>query len=292
VLAVLLVTVTVLTAVSAARGGGRTTTVHAGATGATAVGPPAGSASVVAPPRVVEPPRATSTTTTTTLVEWPQRVAFFGDSLAVETNPHLARLLDDLGIEYRFDGFGGTATCDYLDEMRETARTFRPDVVVLLFTGNALTPCITSRTGGTHGIVTEDQPLDLLAYAAAYDIDSVAALDAFGPDVHVVLVAPPETRPGRSAAARIVDDLYHEHAAERANVDLLADVELLTPNGEYADSLPCTFVEPCVVGEPVPVRAEDGGHLCRTGGFCFGGFRMALAILDALPSAPPASANW
>jgi hypothetical protein len=191
-------------------------------------------------------------------------------------------LLRHAGVDYRFDGHGGTATCDYLDEMQQTAAQFQPDVVVLLFTGNALTPCMTSRTGGAHGILSGAQTLDLLAYAAAYDIDTANAIDTFGPDVRVIIVGPPQTRPGRSAPALVVDDIYRVQASSRPNVEYLSDVELLTPGGVYADVLPCTFLEPCELGAPVRVRAEDGGHLCPERGFCYGGLRLAIAVADAI----------
>jgi hypothetical protein len=98
----------------------------------------------------------------------------------------------------------------------------------------------------------------------------------------VVLVGPPQTRTGHSVQALVVDAIYRERAQALPNVVYLNEFELLTPGGQYADVLPCTFLEPCEIGTVVPVRAEDGGHLCRRDGYCHGGFRMALAITDAL----------
>ena len=38
--------------------------------------------------------------------------------------------------------FGGTAPCDWLEEMRHDAGTLHPTIVVIEFSGNALTPCM------------------------------------------------------------------------------------------------------------------------------------------------------
>jgi hypothetical protein len=211
------------------------------------------------------------------------RVAFFGDSIAVEARDHADRLFKERGIESTFDGFGGTATCDYLDSMRRAVGT-KPDVVVILFTGNALTPCISSRSGGERGIIEGDGgSLDLLGYAGAYEGDTVAAIETFGPDVDVVLVGVPPTRDGLRPAALVVDELYRRLAADRPNVHYLSTDRLLTPDHTFHDVLPCTLIEPCVPGELVPVRDPDGGHLCAPAPqFCFGGFRMAVMIADAV----------
>jgi hypothetical protein len=210
------------------------------------------------------------------------RVAFFGDSLGSETHPHLARLLADRGADYRFEGYPGAATCDYLDEMRSSERDYRPDVVVMLFTGNALTPCITDRSGDGRGIVGPDgSTFDLSAFETAYLDDTRAAVATFGATVDVVLVGPPPTHPARSAAALFIDVLYQRIADEHANVWYLSPDRLLTEDGDYVDELPCTFIEPCNPGERVPIRADDRGHLCAPQPtFCFGGYRMGVMISD------------
>jgi hypothetical protein len=227
-----------------------------------------------APPVVVAPPR----------FDHPPRVAFFGDSIAVEANPHLGPLLAARGVDHTFAGFGGTATCDYLDEMRTAAEEEYPEVVVIQFTGNALTPCMLERTGGGRGILGDEAGFDLFGFALAYEADTASAIATFGPDVEILLVGILPTRNGQAPPAQIVDDIYRRAAEAHPNVHYVSADPLLAPDG-YADQLPCTFVEPCVLGEPVPVRAEDGGHLCPlAGGFCYGGLRMAIAIADAVDS--------
>jgi hypothetical protein len=234
---------------------------------------------------------ARTTPPTTTLLDHVPRVAYFGDSIAVEAEPHVAALLRERGLDYWFEGYGGTATCDYLDEMRATAAAFEPDVVVIQFTGNALTPCILARTGGGRGILGGDATFDIFGFAVGYGEDTAAAIEAFGPDVDVLLLGVIPTREGVTPPAQIVNDIYRRLAEERENVAFLMPDELLAPDGVYAHELPCTFVEPCTPGDPVPVRAEDGGHLCPTSSpqFCFGGLRMALTIVDAVDAGlPPA----
>jgi hypothetical protein len=217
----------------------------------------------------------------------PPRVAFFGDSIAVEAEPHVASRMRQLGTEYRFEGFGGTAICDYLDLMRAAAENFQPDVVVLLFTGNALTPCIVERSGGPRAILGEEDEFDLVGYALSYDDDTAAAIEIFGPHVDVILVGVLPTRAGRAPAAQIVDDLYRGYAERMPNVHYVWPEGLLDASGAHADVLPCTFVEPCVLGEPVPVRAADGAHLCPDDGVCYGGLRMAIAITEAIARTGP-----
>jgi hypothetical protein len=212
------------------------------------------------------------------------RVAVFADSLGVEARPHLESLAVERGWQLRFDGHGGTATCDYLDRMRRAADEFAPDVVVIQFSGNALTPCITSRAGGDRAIVgPSGTELDLAAYGAAYLTDTVAAIEAFGPDVDVVLVGVPVTRGGSSPAALLVDELYRALAAAHPHVHHLSLDRLLTPGHAYAEELPCLLVEPCAPGTLVPVRHPDGGHLCAAPpSFCFGGLRFAASIDDGV----------
>jgi hypothetical protein len=199
---------------------------------------------------------------------------------------------------YRYDGFGGTATCDYLSAMRDRAAGFRPDVVVLLFSGNALTPCMTSRIGSNRGILAEAEAFSTQRFLDAYRDDTVAAIDAFGPDTPIILVGVPVTRPDIvRPTTGLLDEVYRTIAAERANVYHLSLDLLLTPGGTFHAELPCTLMEPCTVGEPVPVRSHDGGHLCpKKPTFCFGGFRIAAMIHDAVhllvaAESPTASAH-
>jgi hypothetical protein len=248
-----------------------------------AAGPdPAASPAAVALPSTSPPNTSPPRTSPPRTLDHRPRVAFFGDSLGSETDPHLAWLLAERGVDYRFGGHPGTATCDYLDEMRRRAQDYHPDVVVLLFTGNALTPCITARSGGDRGIVGPDGPAFMLsAFESAYLEDTVAAIETFDNTVDVVLVGLPPTRTERSAAAYLVDNLYRLIAESYPNVYYLSPERLLTANGDYVDELPCMAVEPCTPGEPVPVRADDGGHLCAPAPtFCFGGLRMGVMIAD------------
>lgn len=226
----------------------------------------------------------------------PVRVALFGDSLAVESVPFLRDMLAASGTGLEFDGFGGTATCDYVSSIE--ARASRPeplDAVVVLFTGNALTPCITSRLDSERGIVEESSDFPVTAFLAAYEADTRRVIAAFPADVEVILVGVPATRDSVRFSAVRLDDMYRRIALEYGNVRYLSLDRLLTPDGTYRDTLPCMLIEPCEAGQMVPVRHDDGGHLCAPEPrFCFGGFRMAVMISDgiaALVQGPPASAD-
>jgi hypothetical protein len=182
---------------------GRRQVVRAAGFGGT---PSTSSGAAMPPPAAAVRPNPAATVTPRTLDHRP-RVAFFGDSIGSETDPHVASLLAERGADYRFDGYPGTATCDYLDEMHHSSQDFRPDVVVLLFTGNALTPCITGRSRGDRGIVGGDGPaFDLSAFESAYLEDTLEVIDAFDRTVDVVLVGLPPSNlgaaPGRPEVAR------------------------------------------------------------------------------------------
>ena len=70
----------------------------------------------------------------------PQRLLMYGDSIALESQ----RQLQARGVEVR--AFGGTAICDWLDDMRRTAATGTVTTVYLEFVGNRFTPCVSTRS--------------------------------------------------------------------------------------------------------------------------------------------------
>ena len=52
--------------------------------------------------------------------------------------------LASAGADVKTRTFGGTAICDFLEQMRADASELEPDAVVIEFSGNALTPCVSS----------------------------------------------------------------------------------------------------------------------------------------------------
>jgi hypothetical protein len=225
------------------------------------------------------------------------RVILYGDSLSSESQSYFAEYLIRNGItDVRTSTFGGTALCDYLDDMRQDAAAFRPTTVVIEFSGNALTPCMQDANGTP---VTGDD------YFARYRDDAIEALRIFAPwGTHVYFVGTPLNR--RAAEA-------HDPNAERLN-QLYASLSTLglssyvnagaavLDHGQWTETLPCLADEPCAgtdaSGVPVNVvRAPDGGHFCpgspgavrgvtgecpvwSSGAFRFG-TAMATPVVDA-----------
>ena len=66
------------------------------------------------------------------------RIMLFGDSLAQESADYFGFFGGIGGADMRVAVHGGTAICDWFDEMVHAVHDFRPDAVVLAFTGNAL----------------------------------------------------------------------------------------------------------------------------------------------------------
>ena len=78
------------------------------------------------------------------------RIVLYGDSLSSESQGFFAEFLIRNGItDVQTRSFGGTALCDYLDDMREDAAVLHPTTVVIEFSGNAFTPCMRSLPADT-----------------------------------------------------------------------------------------------------------------------------------------------
>ena len=84
-------------------------------------------------------------------------VLVFGDSLTHESVDYIKFLT---GNEYdvRVTAKGGTALCDYGDSIVNDARNLRPKLVVLAFSGNALTPCMSGYN--THSQIAQKYESD------------------------------------------------------------------------------------------------------------------------------------
>ena len=186
------------------------------------------------------------------------RVALYGDSIGEEIAVPLRFLLGADGFDVVFDQntFGGTSACDWLHEADADARSFHPDVVVTLFIGNDMTPCM--HPGGRTLSPAE------AARRTAMDSNAIAARF---PDALVVRVGGPRSRADQAeldAGGASKPDLVNGLLA-RTTVGHLAYVDAgaaVYRAGRYADTLPCaSFDGMCVAGR-VTVRAPDGVHLC------------------------------
>jgi hypothetical protein len=214
-----------------------------------------------------------------------EHVDLFGDSLGFQADPYLDMFLVQTH-NYTLSNYtyGGTATCDWLSRMA-VAAAGRPHAALLVFSGNAFTPCMDG--------VTPRSPRYYDLYTA-YTKQAIGLFSAVG--AHVFLVGTPVDR-SSVAGWDHLDDIYRQLA--EANplavtfVDAGASVE--TNTGGFTWTLPCLSIEPsCGSDGTNVVRSPDGIHFCPNGtpanrgvtGPCDeyspGAFRFALAMVSAV----------
>jgi hypothetical protein len=222
-------------------------------------------------------------------------VVVYGDSLVAEALPYL-NFLGSFGGSIDVHTWGGTATCDWFPDMFRTLPQKRPAVVVLAFSGNALTRCMETPSGA---------PLQGAAYLAAYRRNTEAAVAiATASGARVVIAASPRTK--RAMANPHWDALfrvYRDIAAHRPrDVSYVDAGTLIAPRGRFTETMPCIPHELKVVNidgsrpcqrDRIVVRAPDGVHFCPVGKaarrgvtdscplYSSGAFRYATALLDA-----------
>jgi hypothetical protein len=192
-------------------------------------------------------------------------VVLYGDSLAWEAeDSFVGAFAGTPGVQVLTRTMGGTAICDWFDDMRRDAATLAPGVVVLEFSGNALTPCMEDADG--HGLTGDP-------YWEHYRADAQTAISLFAPArSRVYLAGAPISRIQEATGdfhGGLVNAMYQEiaseHAASVAYVDAGASV---LDHGRWTATLPCLPNEPCTGGTDLlgrgvnVVRAPDGGHFC------------------------------
>lgn len=188
------------------------------------------------------------------------RIMLFGDSLAQEAADYFGFFGGLGGADVRMAVHGGTAICDWFDEMVRAVHDFRPDAVVLAFTGNALTPCMQDATG-----VALSGP----AIVEKYAHDVVAATWVLSHTARSVTWVGAPVGPTPSPTTDALNAIYASTPAWWSHARYVDGGAFISPNGAYATTLPCLFFEPCTgpVIDGVPhntVRAPDGVHLCPT----------------------------
>ena len=205
------------------------------------------------------------------------RVVLVGDSLALEAS-HLVAYLTapkEFGAMY----FGGTAPCDWVDADVQADPT---TVVVISFTGNSMTPCMSDGAGGFlgHG-----------ALAARYraDVETLISRSRQG-GARVVLVGQPQHAPEYNDQDRVdaINDMFREFAASWADVSFVdAGAAVETPSGDYTDRLPCTWFDYDCATDGTTIVRGDGLHFCPVVGIppcsvhSSGALRYSLAISGA-----------
>jgi len=228
-------------------------------------------------------------------------VILYGDSLAGEAEgTFVGAFAGQPGVQILTRTYGGTAICDWLDEMEADAAEYAPGAVVLEFTGNALTPCMQDAAG--RGLVDE-------AAWARYRADAQHVIDLFTPlGTRVFLAGSPISRQQELTSdyhGGVMNAMYREIADEHDGVEYVDAGAAVLDRGHWTATLPCLPTEPCTGGIDAfdrgvnVVRAPDGGHFCPASeeakrgvvGMCpvwsSGAYRygnaMAAPVLAALP---------
>jgi hypothetical protein len=214
-----------------------------------------------------------------------EHVDLFGDSLGYQAEPYLDTFLawthNYMVSNYTY---GGTATCDWLSTMAVAAAE-RPQAALLVFSGNAFTPCM------------DGVPLRSPRYYDLYTTYTKQAIGIFSAvGTHVFLVGTPVDE-SSAAGWDHLDDIYRQIAQSNPLTvtyeDAGASVE--TATGGFTWTLPCMSIEPsCGHDGTNVVRSPDGAHFCPNGisatrgvtGPCDeyspGAFRFALAMVSAV----------
>jgi hypothetical protein len=213
----------------------------------------------------------------------PERhVYLVGDSLVLQGAKYWLPMMEADGWTAREDSFAGTNTCDWFNEMEAQRDEFRPSVVAISFGGNDATECMHHRDGSK---LTERE------FFEKYRDDTRRALDIWGDDVSVYLVAPPAMYDGDNRFA----PTYMAFADERPNVHFVDGGRYLTPGHQWRKTAPCLPDERCT-GPVIDgvrhnvVRSADTVHFCPVDNsvddpcpaYSSGAYRFARTIADAI----------
>ncbi len=208
-----------------------------------------------------------------------RRVVLYGDSLAWESRDFFTAALAGASItQVTTRTFGGTAICDWLDQMRADAAFLRPDAVVVEFSGNALTPCMRAPDGSA---------LTGATYFQKYANDAAAVLDIFTPHTLVYFVGAPISLSAEWTGDRTALTLHALYAAlaQSSPYGRYTDAgAAVLAGGRWTATLPCLPTEPCTGGRDATgtsvnvVRAPDGLHFCPTDGPAVRGVTSACSV--------------
>ena len=193
-------------------------------------------------------------------------VIVWGDSIPASCADYLAWFYALRGMSTEMHTWGGTAPCDWLDDMLECPAPAR--AVVVSFSGNQLTPCMTNRMGVTPGatLIRDD-----LAFAAK----------TFHQRGFTVLWCSSPSRVGTRTGSQWLIPTLQGFAAQYPTKQRYVDAGavLAQPDGMFQMWLPCqphdVDTGNCYLGV-VNVREDDGAHLRPSGRR-----RYAEAIVNA-----------
>ena len=207
-------------------------------------------------------------------------VVLVGDSLADQAGPYLSAMIGTKSFTPRY--FGGTEPCGWLDtDLGITASS----IVVISFTGNSITPCMSDGSGG-H--------LQGQALIDKYRSD-VSALVTIALDLsaQVMLVGQPVQGDGVGGNDIVMglNATYVDLARQQDVTFVDAGAAVENPDGTFASSLPCLSNEQeCDPTGSNVVRNDDGLHFCSGSTpepcavYSSGAYRFARTIADAIAS--------
>jgi hypothetical protein len=192
----------------------------------------------------------------------PVRVVLYGDSLAVEAQEAFRLAVSGDGrAEVLVRIFGGTAICDFFETMRADLAAVAPDVVVMEFSGNSVTPCV------------NHEPISGELFDQRYAADAASVMELYQPlGIPVYWIGTPVPRdptPAPTVDRARLRTMYSELPDRYPGAHYVDAAQSVLREGAYTEALPCLFFEPCesfadpVTGEPANrVRSPDGIHFC------------------------------
>jgi hypothetical protein len=202
------------------------------------------------------------------------RLVLVGDSLAQEVTPYLQFLTPGKTFVPKF--WGGTAPCDWRDVNLQANRS---TVVVITFTGNTLTECMSDGEGG-H--LVDEALVERYRHDIGVLIDKARRVGA-----RVVLVGQPLRAASFDADVEVngINEVYQDYAAMFPYVSFVdAGRAVETADGQFTDRLPCTPYDTDCAADGTTVVRGDGVHFCPIVGenpcsvWSSGAFRFALVI--------------
>jgi hypothetical protein len=191
----------------------------------------------------------------------PPKVILYGDSLSVESWDTFKLVIENHGVAVAENRtMGGTAICDWFDEMEADKEAILPSAVVLEFVGNTQPACMNGLTGQ--------------AALEKYGADLQHAIDIWKPrGVKVFVAAPPPKvlGGGTSEAQNPYRDMYFLSAVSNGQgfVDAGHAAVWNPITGLYQFHMPCLPDEGADLGcnnGLIQVRdGRDGLHFCPSG---------------------------
>jgi hypothetical protein len=202
---------------------------------------------------------ATTQAATTAATRTP-RVLVYGDSLIWVSQDYLSFQFGLDRVDNQIRSYGGTAICDWFSDMTKTVASYRPDLVVLEFSGNYFTSCIKNTVGGA----TTDQaltPAEAAALVAKYAADARTATTIASRYGAKVLWAAPPAMPTRPWWKPIADT-YRALPSSMPAAAFIDAGNAVSPNGKFVWRLPCSVADHCQPPTTVQVRSADQIHFC------------------------------